>query len=281
LFHIIMHPSFPLRIAILTLLALVGVGCAPVNDNGSGALETTVATTAPAQVAVTKIAAASSDLTLGERRSRELSALRQGFTSATAPAADAAPVETAEPTPAPVTVPLNEAPAPRPEVSSPTPLTATPTPSPGPAPATTTAAGTEPAANAPANSATPKTEAAPPAKQKVEETEETVSTTKPASMAVSLAVVAPGANASYDLTVAAGATVEAAMKAAGNQGFHYTSSGYSGLGSFVESINGLAQDPRAGMYWVYAVNGAKATLGISAKTLSAGDRITWTYEKSY
>ena len=52
----------------------------------------------------------------------------------------------------------------------------------------------------------------------------------------------------------------------------------NGLGFFVTSINGIASDPRAHMFWIYYINNKKATLGISSYTLQAHDIITWKYE---
>lgn len=53
---------------------------------------------------------------------------------------------------------------------------------------------------------------------------------------------------------------------------------FSGVGFFVEEINGLKQDGKKGMYWIYAVNGEKAHVGVSSYVLKTGDRVTFTYE---
>ncbi len=53
---------------------------------------------------------------------------------------------------------------------------------------------------------------------------------------------------------------------------------FSGVGFFVEEIDGLRQDGRKGMYWIYAVNGTKAHVGVSSYELKEGDRVTFTYE---
>ncbi len=53
---------------------------------------------------------------------------------------------------------------------------------------------------------------------------------------------------------------------------------FSGVGFFVEEIDGLRQDGQKGMYWIYAVNGTKAHVGVSSYGLRVGDRVTFTYE---
>ena len=58
----------------------------------------------------------------------------------------------------------------------------------------------------------------------------------------------------------------------------FTERQFGGLGYFVESIEGLKNDNAGGRYWIYYINGAKATVGISQLQLKPGDRITWKYE---
>ena len=53
---------------------------------------------------------------------------------------------------------------------------------------------------------------------------------------------------------------------------------FSGVGFFVESINGLKQDGTKGMYWIYAVNGNKANVGVSSYVLKHGDHVAFNYE---
>ena len=55
---------------------------------------------------------------------------------------------------------------------------------------------------------------------------------------------------------------------------------FSGLGYFVEEINGLKNDNQTGQYWIYYLNGQSAKVGISSYTLKNNDLITWKYEKS-
>lgn len=53
---------------------------------------------------------------------------------------------------------------------------------------------------------------------------------------------------------------------------------FSGVGFFVEEIDGRRQDGRKGLYWIYAVNGVKANVGVSSYVLKEDDRVTFTYE---
>lgn len=74
----------------------------------------------------------------------------------------------------------------------------------------------------------------------------------------------------YDLLVAA--QKEGSITFAGRE--------FSGVGFFVESINGLKQDGNKRMYWIYSVNGKKANVGASSYVLRDGDRVTWSYEQA-
>ena len=50
---------------------------------------------------------------------------------------------------------------------------------------------------------------------------------------------------------------------------------FSGLGEYVNAINGLTAD--AGHYWSFYVNGASADVGASAYTAKAGDQLEFRY----
>ena len=54
----------------------------------------------------------------------------------------------------------------------------------------------------------------------------------------------------------------------------------AGLGFFVQEINGVKENPGQGMYWIYYVNGKKASAGVSSVFLKQGDIVQWKYEKS-
>jgi len=53
---------------------------------------------------------------------------------------------------------------------------------------------------------------------------------------------------------------------------------FSGLGYFVEEINGLKNDNQANKYWIYYINDQTAKIGISSYILKNNDLITWKYE---
>lgn len=52
----------------------------------------------------------------------------------------------------------------------------------------------------------------------------------------------------------------------------------SGLGFFVEEINGIKNNPSANTYWIYYVNGEAAAVGISTYIIKNNDVIAWEYE---
>jgi len=60
--------------------------------------------------------------------------------------------------------------------------------------------------------------------------------------------------------------------------FVFTSKNYSGLGVFINSINGVSGT--AGNYWVYFVNNKEASVGVSSYVLHLGDIITWKQSSS-
>jgi len=88
---------------------------------------------------------------------------------------------------------------------------------------------------------------------------------------------------SYKVFVPEESTVYDLMIATTKQynNFSFNGREFSGLGFFVEEINGLSQDKKAGMYWIYYINGEKALVGISQYKLKENDVITWNYEKGY
>ena len=53
---------------------------------------------------------------------------------------------------------------------------------------------------------------------------------------------------------------------------------FSGMGEFLEEINGVKNDNQAGTYWIYYINGESAKLGISQQIVKPLDIITWKYE---
>ncbi len=53
---------------------------------------------------------------------------------------------------------------------------------------------------------------------------------------------------------------------------------YSGIGKFIEEINGLKSD--GDNYWIYYVNGVEASIGVSNYKISPDDVVSWKYEKN-
>lgn len=78
----------------------------------------------------------------------------------------------------------------------------------------------------------------------------------------------PEGSSVYDLMVRAQETSD----------FHFKGREFSGLGFFVQELNGVAENPRQGMFWIYYINGEKAKVGISAYAVKADDIISWKYE---
>ncbi len=83
-------------------------------------------------------------------------------------------------------------------------------------------------------------------------------------------------NNKYDISAPKGATVYGAMaKLASSTSFSFGARYYSGLGYFIDSINGIKN--ANGNYWTLYVNGTYATVGASAYLLSANDSVEWKY----
>lgn len=78
----------------------------------------------------------------------------------------------------------------------------------------------------------------------------------------------------YSASVPVGSTVQAAMNAAG---IPYTIKPFAGLGAYVTSVDGIAEDTQAGLYWILYIDGAPATVGISSA--QAGSTMTWRLER--
>jgi len=88
---------------------------------------------------------------------------------------------------------------------------------------------------------------------------------------------------SYELLVTNSSTVLEAMRLASadsKKPFLFKTKTFSGLGEFVEEINGLKNNPQENKYWIYYLNGKSAKLGISTQVVKPGDVIEWKFEKS-
>lgn len=77
-----------------------------------------------------------------------------------------------------------------------------------------------------------------------------------------------------------GASIEDAMAGLKAEGvLTYELRSYTGLGSFIKSINGKSDTSE--YYWILHVNGKKSVTGISQTRISSGDVIEWKYEHKY
>lgn len=81
-------------------------------------------------------------------------------------------------------------------------------------------------------------------------------------------------------SVAAGASVYDLMKRLAAEGkLRFSGTNYSGLGFFIEEINGVKNDARENKFWLYYVNGKEASVGISGYTLTPDDVVEWKFDK--
>ena len=86
----------------------------------------------------------------------------------------------------------------------------------------------------------------------------------------------------YQVSVALGSSVyDAMVQAQETSDLSFEGIEYSGIGFFMEKINGLRQNPRVGKYWIYYINGVSAKVGISVYIIKDNDVISWKYEKEY
>ena len=84
----------------------------------------------------------------------------------------------------------------------------------------------------------------------------------------------------YEIAVPENSTVYDLMnslKQRGDIGFKGQTS--TGLGFFVEEINGIKNSANNNTYWIYYINGKTAGVGISNYILKPNDIISWKYEK--
>lgn len=81
------------------------------------------------------------------------------------------------------------------------------------------------------------------------------------------------------VTAPAGSTVYDGMRIAQEKGYlSFEAREFSSIGFFVEAINGIRNDYKNGMYWIYSINGTKAHVGVSSYVLQPNDIIFWNYE---
>jgi hypothetical protein len=65
-----------------------------------------------------------------------------------------------------------------------------------------------------------------------------------------------------------------------DQPFSLVTKEYTGMGKFVEEINGVKNSPTTNEYWGYYINGKSAQIGASSYILKEGDNIEWKYAKT-
>lgn len=85
----------------------------------------------------------------------------------------------------------------------------------------------------------------------------------------------------YPLTISEYSTAYDLMISAKNQRLitlHATP--YGDLGYMIDELNGLKNSSGEKKYWIYYINGKKATIGISSYVIHEGDIIEWKYEDS-
>ena len=85
----------------------------------------------------------------------------------------------------------------------------------------------------------------------------------------------------YSVQVALDTTLYVAMEKLAEEGkITWKTKEFGGLGSFVDSLNGVTSDRMGGKYWIFYVNGEPAKVGISNYILKNNDLIKWNYEDS-
>ena len=84
----------------------------------------------------------------------------------------------------------------------------------------------------------------------------------------------------YDLRFRAGETLYQAMQRLQASGaLTIEGKDFSGIGFFIDGLNGVMNG--SGKYWVYTINGVKASVGVEGYRPNAGDTLVWTFEASY
>ena len=87
-------------------------------------------------------------------------------------------------------------------------------------------------------------------------------------------------NKKYEIAMPQNSTVYELMNLLKQQGdFDFQGKESSGLGFFVEEINGVKNNPTENTFWIYYINNKPAEVGISNYILKPNDIINWKYEK--
>ena len=77
----------------------------------------------------------------------------------------------------------------------------------------------------------------------------------------------------------ADSTVFSTLKRADQHGDLELDASGSGETAFVNGINGLAGDTKAGKYWFFYINGQLAKQGCGAVEVDPGDKVEWRYQE--
>jgi hypothetical protein len=70
---------------------------------------------------------------------------------------------------------------------------------------------------------------------------------------------------------------EAMNSLKGSGQISFSSKNFSGLGYFIEEINGIKNSPPTGFYWTLYINNEEAKVGVSGYILKPNDLTTWKY----
>ncbi|MEK9183131.1 MAG: DUF4430 domain-containing protein [Patescibacteria group bacterium] len=90
--------------------------------------------------------------------------------------------------------------------------------------------------------------------------------------------ISPASTKEFSIQVAPQSTVYDAMRELQTQ-IPIKFKNFSNFGAFVETIDNIANDSHANLFWIYYINNEAAKLGISFIKLNPNDVITWRYEQ--
>ncbi len=115
-----------------------------------------------------------------------------------------------------------------------------------------------------------KTESPPPTTT----TSATLEKQKPETVPITIVIE----NKDYKTAVKPSSSAYEAMSSLREFGqISFSTKNFSGLGYFVEEINGLKNSPSTGFYWTLYINNQEAKVGVSNYFIKANDIITWKY----
>lgn len=86
-------------------------------------------------------------------------------------------------------------------------------------------------------------------------------------------------NKKYETEINENISVYELMKKMENENkIFFKETTYTGMGKFIEEINGIKSDGEK--YWIYYVNNKKANIGVSNYKINPGDIVSWRYEEN-